>query len=63
MLLYFREMSQLPETHPEMYKGFMYFIIIIFISSCYKLVKNTNKNQPSSIYNFIFYATLRTKKM
>ena len=39
------------------------FIIIICISSWYKLIKNTNKNQPSSRYNYSFYATLCTKKM
>ena len=38
-------------------------IIIIFFSSSYKIVKNTDKNQPSSRYNYSFYATLRTKKM
>ena len=38
-------------------------IIIIFISYWYKLVKNTNKNQPSSTCNYSFYAALRTKKM
>ena len=31
-------------------------IIIIFISSWYKIVKNTNKNQPPSRYNYSFHA-------
>ena len=38
-------------------------IIIIFISSWYKLFKNTNKNQPTSKYNYSFYATLGTKEV
>ena len=38
-------------------------IIIIFISYWYKLVKNANKNQQWSIYNYSFYATLPTKEM
>ena len=38
-------------------------VIIIFISSWYKIVKNTTKNQPSSIDNYTSDATLRTKKM
>ena len=37
-------------------------IIIIFISSWCKIVKNTNKNQPSSRYNYSFHATKRTKE-
>ena len=41
----------------------LFIIIIIFISYWYKLVKNTNKNQPSSTCNYSFYATLRTKQM
>ena len=41
----------------------MMMIIIIFISSWYKIVKNTNKNQPVSRYKYNFHATLRTKKM
>ena len=36
---------------------------IIFISSWYEMVKNTNKNQPSTRLNYSFQATLRTKKM
>ena len=38
------------------------FIIIIFISSWCKIVRNTNKNQPSSRYNYSFHATKRTKE-
>ena len=41
----------------------LFIIIIIFISYWYKLVKNANKNQQSSIYNYSFYATLPTKEM
>ena len=37
-------------------------IIIIFISSWYKIVKSTNKNQPSTRYNYSFHATVRTKE-
>ena len=37
-------------------------IIIIFISSWCKIVKNTNKNQPSSRYNYSFHATKCTKE-
>ena len=37
-------------------------IIIIFISSLCKIVKNANKNQPSSRYNYSSHATKRTKE-
>ena len=37
--------------------------IIIFISSWYKIVKKTTKNQLSSRYNYSFHATLRAKKI
>ena len=41
---------------------FITIIIIIFISSLCKIVKNANKNQPSSRYNYSSHATKRTKK-
>ena len=36
--------------------------IIILISSWYKILKNADRNQPSSRYNYSFYATLGTSK-
>ena len=33
------------------------------MSSWYKTVKNANKNQPSSIYNYSFHAILSIKKV
>ena len=44
--------------------GLTYFIylFIIFISSWYKIVKSTNKNQPSTRYNYSFHATVHTKE-
>ena len=41
---------------------FITIIIIIFISSLCKIVKNANKNQPSSRYNYSSHATKRTKE-
>ena len=38
-------------------------IIIVFISSWYKIVKNTNKNQTFRRYDYSFHATLHIKKM
>ena len=38
------------------------YLFIIFISSWYKIVKSTNKNQPSTRYNYSFHATVRTKE-
>ena len=38
-------------------------IIIVFISSWYKIVKNTNKNQAYRRYDYSFHATLHIKKM
>ena len=38
-------------------------IIIVFISSWYKIVKNTNKNQAYRRYDYRFHATLHIKKM
>ena len=37
----------------EVLHYYFLFIIIIFILSWYKIVTNTNKNQPSSRYNYI----------
>ena len=39
-----------------------FILFIIFISSWYKIVKSTNKNQPSTRYNYSFHATVRTKE-
>ena len=38
------------------------YLFIIFISSWYKIVKSTNKNQPSTRYNYSFHTTVRTKE-
>ena len=42
--------------------GNIVLLSIIFISSWYKIVKFTNKSQPSSRNSCSFHAALRTKK-
>ena len=46
----------------QYFSWYIIIIIIIFISSWCKIVKNTNKNQSSSRYNYSFHATKRTKE-
>ena len=43
-------------------KFYLFILFIIFISSWNKIVKSTNKNQPSTRYNYSFHATVRTKE-
>ena len=40
----------------------LFYLFIIFISSWYKIVKSTNKNQPLNGYNYSFHAAVRTKE-
>ena len=49
----------------ENYANLFIYLFIIFISSWYKIVKSTNKNQPSTIVsqtNYSFHAPVRTKE-
>ena len=58
-----RDIDRFENLNENISVNFFYlYLFIIFISSWYKIVKSTNKNQPSTRYNYSFHATVRTKE-